>query len=705
MTTVKTPIHAFDAGSAPQTNLSTIWDIGFVPSWGLLSADDLEQNDEMRFPQSIVNFQKMLDTDSQIQGLAHGSTWPLYRMRWFLKTGDANAEWVDRTATDLGLPVDDAELPQRRSRNRFNFDEFLAEALDACFHGFKIFEQVAPVGEDGWVHLKKLLNIPQLSITEVNQDLDGSMNWIRQLGYERPNLPIDRLVWFAFQKRGANWTGKSLLRGCYGPWLLKDRAMRIGVMNLQRAGVGTPVIEAPPGASDAELIVLNRLAERWNGNQKSGGVVPAGGKLRLVGVEGSQPDALGFIKLMNEEMARAFLQMFILAGQTGTGSRSTTESWIDWHKLTLEYVANWVAKIFSQHVIEDIWDWNYGPEVEEVPTLAWEWDEEGSDANPQGPQAAADPAAQLRQQVNSGEVQAPDEVAAWLNAEPGSTSSDRRPVDRRPGRQARAAGANSTAAPPLSLPSRALRRQPYAHEITAAVDYAALDSSYQSSLDLLVQEVRMLQAHQVAALHDAIIDADGDMVKLSELDAEPMSADVILSRLQQVANLAADHHIAEANRQGVSVPKPDMEKLNPILTNRSEAVDHILSRDLAQRAGRDSVRLSGGSLTPSQVADQVKANLSARSDSYLRDILGGGVQSAINDGRGLVMRQANPQMIYASEILDVNTCELCTGVDGTQYLTMDDAAADYPSGGFRDCLGRDRCRGVLVAIYDEGGAN
>lgn len=693
---------AVGVSAAPQTALSTINDIGFVPSWGLLAADDLEENEALRFPQSIVSFQKMMDTDGQVQGLCHGSTWPLYRMRWFLKSGDAVPEFVERTSQDLGVPVDDADLPQRRSRNRFNFMEFLAEALDACFLGFKLFEQVAPVGDDGWVHLKKLLNIPQLSIAELNQDPDGGINWIRQQGFERPNLPIERLVWFAFQKRGSNWTGKSLLRGCYGPWLLKDRALRIGVMNLQRAGVGTPVIEAPPGASDAELIVLNRMAERWNGNQKSGGVIPAGGKLRLVGVEGSQPDSVAFAKLMNEEMARAFLQMFIMAGQTGTGSRSTTESWIDWHKLTLEYVANWFAMIFNQHVIEDIWDWNYGEDVEEVPSLAWEWDEEGSATNPEGPQAAADPAAQLRNQVENGTTQVPEEVAAWLGAEPGRTAgSARRLAGRRRG-GTRAAGANSTAVPPLPLPSRALRRQPYPHEITAAVDYAALDSAYQSSLDLLIQEVRLLQAHQVNALHDAIIDADGDMVALSELDVEPVSADVIYSRLKQVADLAAQLHVAEANRQGVNIERPDTAPLQPLLTNRAEAVDHILSRDLAQRASRNSVRLSGGTLTPIDVANAVKQDLAARSDSYMRDILGGAVQQGINDGRGLVMRRANPSLIYSSEILDNNTCSACAGIDGTQYLTMDDAARDYPSGGYTECAGYDRCRGVLIAIYEEG---
>lgn len=689
---------AVGSSEAPTSQLSSVLDLGIVPSWGLLAADDLEQNEQLRFPQSVISYQKMLDTDAQIQGLAHGSTWPIYRMKWFLRPGDARADGVERISRDLSLPLEGEDLAQKMTKNRFNFQAFQEEALDAIFLGFKVFEQVAPVGEDGWNHYKKLMNIPTLSIAEVKQEEDGGIDWIKQQGVNKPELSMEeRLVWFAFQKRGANWTGKSMLRGCFGPHLLKDRAVRIGVMNLQRAGVGTPVIEAPPGATDAELIVLNRLAERWNANSKSGGAIPAGGKLRLVGVEGSQPDAVGFAKLMNEEMARAFLQMFMQAGQTGTGSRSTTESWIDWHKLTLEYIANWFAKIFNEHVIEDDWEWNYGEEEEDVPVLAWEWDEQ-TDA---GAQAAEDPKAELRRQVDDGKVDAPEEVQAWLGAEQGRMAQGSRRTGHRRRGGTRAAGANSTAAPPLSLPGRTLRRQPYTHEIAAAVDYAAIDSAFESALDLLVIEARTLQRYQIDQLHDAIVEAGGDMTVLAELDVEPFSADVIHQRLVQVASLAAALHVEEANRQGVTIPRPDTDVLTAALLNRAEAVDAILARDIAQRASRNAVRLSGGSLEPSEVATAVVGDLSSRSDAYTREILGGAVQQAINDGRGLVMNQANPTRIYASELLDNNTCSKCIAKDGSQYESVTDAARDYPSGGYKDCEGREKCRGVLVAVYNE----
>jgi hypothetical protein len=697
-------------GQAPTDALGNVLGgSGYMPSWGVLAADDLETNDKLVFPQSIASYTAM-GSDSQVQGLKLGTTWPIFRMRWYIDPGNADADRVERMSRDYGLPIADDDMPPRKTRNRFKFLEHLEQALEAVFLGFQVFEQQYRYddpadGGDGWLHVRKLLSLPPASIAEIRQETDGGLAWIKQQGANAPEISIERLVWYAFQKRGANWLGKSLLRGCYGPWLLKDRAIRVGVMNIQRAGVGTPVIQAPPGATPAELIVFNRLAERFKAGERSGGALPSGAKLELVGITGGQPDTVGFIKLMNEEMARAFLQMFIMAGQTGEGTRSTAQVHLDWHKLTLEYIANWAMTIFNEHQMEDHWELNYGEEDEDICAIRWEWDEEGVQGQ-EAAQAAAEPLSQLRQSIEQGQVAAPPDVAAAIGADPDRAAHASRhgaPRARRRRSQTRSGGARVSAAasPPLPLPTRALRRQLYDHEINAAVDYAAIETSYDSALDLLVQEVRTLQGYQIADLHDSIVDAGGDMATLAALKVDPEHRDTILLRLRSVAEIAANLHVEEARRQGRTLPRPDIEEIESSIAARAEAVDLILSGDLAQSASRNAVRLSGGSLSAAEVAEEVRNDLVGRSDKYLRDILGGAVMQAINDGRGLVMRRAEPQYLYASELLDGNTCVNCVARDGTPYQNMDDAARDYPSGGYKNCLGRERCRGMLVAVYNE----
>lgn len=60
-----------------------------------------------------------------------------------------------------------------------------------------------------------------------------------------------------------------------------------------------------------------------------------------------------------------------------------------------------------------------------------------------------------------------------------------------------------------------------------------------------------------------------------------------------------------------------------------------------------------------------------------------------------------PARIYASELLDRNTCPACYGVDGKEYATVEDSLEDYPAGGYVDCDGGPRCRGTRVFVWEE----
>lgn len=69
------------------------------------------------------------------------------------------------------------------------------------------------------------------------------------------------------------------------------------------------------------------------------------------------------------------------------------------------------------------------------------------------------------------------------------------------------------------------------------------------------------------------------------------------------------------------------------------------------------------------------------------------------------MFAAAPQgvKLYASEILDSNTCGPCFAEDGKEFDTLDAARGEYSSGGYDNCEGGPRCRGTIVAVYGEAG--
>jgi hypothetical protein len=429
------PISDDKPPTGPEKGIISDTMAGFIPQWAMLEAlDELETNPKLTFPESINTYHNMR-TDAQVQGLLTGAIWPLLRMKWSINPNGAKPEAVEKISKDLNLPIDDPGAPpeppdpitgiappkpedtfqQRRTQNRFNFLDHLETALDSLAYGFMMFEQNGFIGDDGLFHYKKLALRPPQTISEIHLARDGGIQYVKQASLIDDPIPIERLVVYSFQKRGANWHGRSMLRGAYAPWLLKDRAMRVGVMNIQRAGVGTPIAQGHPGATESDLRVLSEMTQKLVAGDRSGGAIPYGATLKLIGVEGGQPDTVGFIKLMNEEMGRSFFQMFMQLGQSTSGSRSLGQTFVQYHKLVSEYIAQWFTMIFNEHVIEDDIEWNYGPDEEYAPLLQWDWDEEGSDANPEGPVAAKNPAKKMQELADDGTIQVDEKTRDRIN--------------------------------------------------------------------------------------------------------------------------------------------------------------------------------------------------------------------------------------------------------------------------------------------------
>ena len=214
------------------------------------------------------------------------------------------------------------------------------------------------------------------------------------------------------------------------------------------------------------------------------------------------------------------------------------------------------------------------------------------------------------------------------------------------------------------------------------------------------------RAEQIASLGEQVVAAEGDLVALSELRAEASGTEVIRERMELAAAEGVAQVRREAAEQGVSLPDVDDGSLGPRLASRAEATAALLANSLSSSAQRRAVALSGGGLEAATVATEVRETLSGLSDAFLEEQLGGSIVQATNEGRRAQIGegQVGATRIYASELLDANTCGPCRAVDGREFGSLAAAEGEYPTGGYRDCEGGLRCRGTLVAVFDEAPA-
>lgn len=277
----------------------------------------------------------------------------------------------------------------------------------------------------------------------------------------------------------------------------------------------------------------------------------------------------------------------------------------------------------------------------------------------------------------------------------------------------------------LALPERDLKRAPLAFEVAAQVDFAAMEQTFLSGRETLVAAYRDAQAQQIAELVEAVEAADGDAAALASLECDPVDVDVLAEPMMSiaeegVASAKAEHEtqldVVSASGRDSSGPgnrttpkgqqpgrtafraaEADADALEATVRERAEAASLTLAAGLSTSASKKAAAVSA--LEPEAAAGLVRDHLEGLSDAALEEQLGGATQQSYNSGRFSYMEAAKPTSLYASEILDGNTCTACNGIDGTEYETMAALRADYPVGGFVGCEAGLRCRGTGIAEY------
>lgn len=342
------------------------------------SSLDAETVPELRWPLSVGVYDAMRRQDAQIQSVLRAVRLPVMQTAWRINGTGCRPEVNELVSQDLGLPllgaaIDPAAAPRRR-RDRFSWSEHLGLALLELPFGHMFFEQVYRIDVVGRARLRKLGPRLPGSIAAVNVARDGGLVSIEQHQANGLNIrgkvviPVDRLVAYVHEREGGGWLGHSLLRPAYKHWLIKDRLLRVQAQTIERNGMGVPRYTGAPGEED--LTAGRELATAWRAGETAGAAIPNEAKLDLVGVEGDLPDADKPIRYHDEQIARAVLAHFLNLG-TQTGSWALGTTFADFFTMSLNTVAQQVADVATQHIVEDLVDLNWGPD-EPAPEVTYD---------------------------------------------------------------------------------------------------------------------------------------------------------------------------------------------------------------------------------------------------------------------------------------------------------------------------------------------
>lgn len=696
------------------------WGQGLLTEW-------FETAGDLIWPQSVVTYGRMRH-DPQIKAVLSAYKLPILRATWALDPDGCRDEVVSHVSDDLGVGImGDDSGPGPARRRGVIWHRHLKEALNFLVFGHMPFErryEITGTGP-GSAHLANLGARMPWTIAQMHIDDHGILDYIEQTTQRDP-IPGDRLAWYVNEQEGSNWAGMSMLRPAFGAWLLKHETWRVHATSIRRFGMGVPTVEAPPGATQQQVIQAQQLASSMRAGDSAGMGIPQGFKASLMGMTGSVPDALAFIKYLDGAMAKMVLAGLIELGNTDHGSRALGETFMDLFQLSLQSVADEVATTATSGypglpgIITDLVDQNWG-EDEPAPRLVCTDVGENYDVTAQS----------LQQLTVSGAMSPDPALDEWVRR---TWRLPKRTNDWTPSSRGLPAGTGITRTieqgltpaqkgepvtptnpqegapvpPKPAKPAKASAPTKKQQDYIAASQWEPQQhqADWDAALAALLVKYRAVMAAQRTDLVDRVITAMQANKAQDLALAAPSTGDgpgLVTEAMKEISRLAAQSMVDEAHRQGVDINWQRVRFDVDAMSGVAQARTSIAAAQMAAAASSRALQVYGP--TPSgyiRAADEVDRFLSGLSDTALRDQLGAALTVAQNKGRLAVLEAADPKAAatyVAAEFLDNNTCPHCRAVDGTEFDSLESAEAAYPTGGFSGCEGLMRCRGTVVAVW------
>jgi hypothetical protein len=359
--------------TAPTTTKGYVDPYLIGASYTSLYTDILEHIPDLTFPLSVQVYARMR-RDPQLTAILQGWTLQLRRCQWQLDPAGCRPEVVALVADGLGLHVAGKDKPSAARLRGVSWNEHLAAALRMLTFGFAGFELQADTSDGKTAKLAGLWERPQWTISHIHADgKTGLFTGITQNAAWHegsPQITADRIVWYVNDREGANWAGSSLLRPAYASWLIKEEMRRVHGIANKRWGAGVPVMEALPGTNPTpgQMTEAMQMAAAAQAGMQAGAASPPGFTLKLMGLTGSVPDTLSFMKWLDQQMSRAALMGVIDLGDTANGSRALGDTFMDSFMLALESCAEAVADTATRQIAARIVEWNWGAD-EPVPRV------------------------------------------------------------------------------------------------------------------------------------------------------------------------------------------------------------------------------------------------------------------------------------------------------------------------------------------------
>lgn len=672
-------------------------------------------------PQSVQVYGRMR-REPGLTGVLAAYQLPIRRANWTINPAGCRPEVARLVADDLGLPVAGKDEPGAARTRGVSWPDYLRQALSFLVFGHAGHEMQAEI-RGTQARLIGLYERVQSTIEEIHADRQGRLLGVSQEygpGNKAPTISADRLVWHTHDQAGANWYGTSLLRPAYGMWMIKQDLVRSAAISNRRWGAGVPVMEALPGTNptDTQMTQAMQLAAAARAGEQAGAATPPGFVMKILGLTGTVPDTLAYIRYCDASFSRMALAGFLDLGSSDTGSYALAKSFVDLFMLNLQATADAVADTVTRQVVARLVAWNFGPD-EPVPAvqvsdvgMKHEVTAEALAALLQSGALSWDPALEEHLRRLWSLPAAPDGLRRPADPKAATRPSARRPVNTARSSTKASARLPALEAPPIrTSPKSRGRKSPPAGQLAfpfpaprneAADDtFAQMQADWEAAREALLDGwpdesqdlIDELADEAAAAVDEDRVDDLGDLAASAAVVAA--IAAILSTSMTDLGALAAAAAVAELGAAGHETDKPEDPGISAIEA-LAAAFAAQLAGSYAAAAGRKALTMAGPDAVRDAIANAVRdhlADMAATRTGVAAGEFGAALSSAQAAARYDVFAGFPDVEYIATEVNDTARCSPCADVDGAVFENLAAAVTAYPVGGYQSCEGGSRCRG------------
>jgi hypothetical protein len=639
---------------------------------GALSED--EYNADLRGSAGRTIYDKMRRSDARVKFALAVCELPIRAASW-------NIEPASEDKRDL-------EIAEALEANIFNmtitWDSFLHHVMLMHPFGFSIFEKVWEI-VDGQVRYRKLAPRLPRTLSQWQLDETGGLRGIKQFAwrsnsYQYIEIPVEKLLVFTNEKEGSNFEGVSILRSAYKHWYYKDNLYRIDGIAAERHAVGVPKFKTPAKPDKDAADAIDAMGQRLYAQEQMYIRLGEGYDMTIEGLTGQIRDISPSISHHDKKISEAVLADFVDLGGGDAGSWALSKDKSSFFLMALKATATNICDTFNAYAVKPWVDYNYA-DVAEYPKLK---------CGNLETREVVNFAQAVTNLLNSGGITGGAEIDEALR--------DMLNLPQKP-----------EPTPVTQNEKNAWHGSEFKRELTLAEKNVAFseikDRLNSAEADIIrnASEVQKRQIDKLVEIAAKIIEGK-KIERLDDIDIPFRAdmADAISATLKDLYQYGRKQVKAELVKQSKMAETPieadDIDLIMEFLKTRAKAGANILAAKLKTTLTFEALNQIRQGVFDKALLFKALADLS---DREIKSLASYSVSEAFNFGRSAEAEKHKDTIkrVQYSAILDEDTCSVCDKLDGEEWDYDDPDTAKYARGN-PDCLGGNRCRCLLVYVYN-----